>query len=151
MTYICVDNLTITGSGNGLSPYRRQVIIWTNAGILFIGPLRTKFSEILIYIKTFSLKKMHLKMSSAKWRPFCLGLNELTHAWIFARKTEWTVHAILWFWWCFSRIISRPPHYLKPLHNFLAQSKICDENLIACNDKTLKYKHRMGRFFIIKC
>ena len=34
--------------------------------------------EILIGIQTFPFKKMHLKMSSAKWRPFCLGLNVLT-------------------------------------------------------------------------
>ena len=26
---------------------------------------------------TFSFNKMHLKMSSAKWRPFCLGLDVL--------------------------------------------------------------------------
>ena len=32
-----------------------------------------------IEIHTFSLKKIHLKMSSGKWRPFCLGLNVLTH------------------------------------------------------------------------
>ena len=32
----------------------------TNAGILFIGPLETNFSEILIEIHTFSFKKMHL-------------------------------------------------------------------------------------------
>ena len=64
---------------NGLSPERRQAIIWTNAGILLIGPLGTNFSEILIEIYTFSFKKRHLKMSSGKWRPFCLGLNVLTH------------------------------------------------------------------------
>ena len=46
-----------------------------NAGILLIGPLGTNFSEILITIHTFAFKKMHLKMSSEKWRPFCLGLN----------------------------------------------------------------------------
>ena len=63
---------------NGLSPERRQAIILTNAGILLIGPLGTNFSEILIAIETFSFKKMHLKISSAKWRPFCLGLNVLT-------------------------------------------------------------------------
>ena len=34
------------GSDNGLSPDRRQVIIWTNAGILLIGPLGTNFSEM---------------------------------------------------------------------------------------------------------
>ena len=30
--------LTILGSDNGLSPERRQAIIWTNAGILLIEP-----------------------------------------------------------------------------------------------------------------
>ena len=79
MTHICVDNLTIIGSDNGLSPRRRQAIIWTNAGILLTEPLGTNFSELLIEIITFSFKKMHLKMSSGNWRPFCLGLNELTH------------------------------------------------------------------------
>ena len=78
VTHICVVKLTIIGSDNGLSPGRRQAIIWTNAGILLIGLLSTNFSEILIGIQTFSFKKMHLKMSSAKWRPFCLGLNVLT-------------------------------------------------------------------------
>ena len=77
MTHICVGNLTIIGSDNGLSPGRRQAIIWTNAGILLIGPLGTNFSEILSEIITFSFKKMYLKVSSAKWRPFCLGLNVL--------------------------------------------------------------------------
>ena len=77
MTHICVGKLTILGSDNGLSPGRRQAIIWTNAGILLIGPLGTNFSEILIGILTFSFKKMRLKMSSVKWRPFCLGLNVL--------------------------------------------------------------------------
>ena len=33
------SKLTITGSDNGLSPGRRQAIIWTNDGILLIGPL----------------------------------------------------------------------------------------------------------------
>ena len=79
-THICVDKLTTIGSDNGLSPGRRQAIIWTNAGILLIGSLGTNFSEILIGIQTFSFKKMHLKMSSAKWRPSCLGLNVLRAA-----------------------------------------------------------------------
>ena len=63
---------------NGLSPGRRQAIIWTKAGVLLIGPLRTNSSEILIVICTFSFKKMHLKMSSGKWQPFCLGLSVST-------------------------------------------------------------------------
>ena len=70
VTHICVGKLTTIGSDNGLSPGRRQAIIWINAGILLIGPLETNFSEILIGIQTSSFKKIHLKMSSAKWRPF---------------------------------------------------------------------------------
>ena len=78
VTHICVGKLTIIGSDNGLSPGRRQAIIWTNAGILLIEPLGTNSSEILIGIQIFSFKKMSLKMSSGKWRPFCLGLNVIT-------------------------------------------------------------------------
>ena len=77
VTHICVCKLAIIGSDNGLSPGRRQAIIWINAGILLIGPLGTNLSEIYIKILKFSVKKMHLKMSSAKWPPFCLGLNVL--------------------------------------------------------------------------
>ena len=79
VTHICVNKVTIIGSDNGLSPGRRQAIIWTNAGLLLIGPVGTNFSETLINIQTFSFRKMHLKMSSGKWRPFCLGLYVLTH------------------------------------------------------------------------
>ena len=78
VTHICVSKLTIIGSDNGLSPGRRQAIIWTNAGILLIRTVGTNFRELLSKIHAFSFKKMHLKMSSAKWRPFCLGLNVLT-------------------------------------------------------------------------
>ena len=77
VTHICVNKVTIIGSDNGLSPGRRQAIIWTNAGLLLIGPLETNFTETLINIQTFSFRKMHLKMSPGKWRPFCLGLNVL--------------------------------------------------------------------------
>ena len=75
LTHICVNKLTIIGSDNDLSPDRRQAIIRTNAELLFIGPLGTNFSEILIEILTFSFKKMRLNVSSAKRQPFCLGLN----------------------------------------------------------------------------
>ena len=77
--HICVNQLTIIGSDNGLLPDRHQAIIGTNAGILFIGPLGTNFSEILIEILTFSFKKMLLKVSSAKGRPFGPGLNVLNN------------------------------------------------------------------------
>ena len=76
----CVGKLTIIASHNRLSPGRRQAIIWTNAGILLFGPLERNFTEIFIKIHTFLFNKMHLKMSSAKWRQFCLGLNVLINA-----------------------------------------------------------------------
>ena len=68
--HICVGKVTTIGSDNGLSPGRRPAIIWTIARTLLIGPLGANFSEILIRIQTFSFKKMHLKLSSAKLRPF---------------------------------------------------------------------------------
>ena len=77
MTHICVSRPTITGSENGLSPGRRQAIIWTNVGILLIGRWGTNFSENLIEILTFSFTKMRLKVSSVKWWPFCLRVNVL--------------------------------------------------------------------------
>ena len=77
MTHICVNKLTIIGSDNGLSPGQHQTIIWMNAGIGLIGPLWANFSEILNGFQTFSFTKMHLNISFAKWRPFCLGLNVL--------------------------------------------------------------------------
>ena len=83
--HICVGNLTIIGSNKGLLPGRHQAIIGTNAGILLIGPLRTNFSEILTQIHTFSFKKIHLNLSSAKWQPLCLWLNVLmgnSYSWI---------------------------------------------------------------------
>ena len=109
MTHICVGKLTIIGSDNGLSPGRRQAIICTNAEILLIRPLRTNFSEILIEFHMFSIKNMHLKMSSAKWRSFCFGLNVLTYEvrrdFVYSRTPCWMTpsgqqHAIQnqWHW-----------------------------------------------------
>ena len=80
-------------SGNGLSPIRRQAITWTNVHLLSIGPLGANFNEILTKIRNFSLKKMHLKISSAKWRPYCPRGDELT-----------TINAtILASWGCYNR------------------------------------------------
>ena len=84
MTHICVSKLTITGSDDGLSPGWRQVIIWTNTGILLIGPLRTNFSENLIEILTFWFTKMRLKsvvceMTAILSRPQCVKLSLSGH------------------------------------------------------------------------
>ena len=75
--YASVD-CTIIGSDKGLLPAWCQAIIWTNAWILLIRTLWTNFSQILRVIRIFSFKKMHLKMSSGKRRPFCLDLIVLT-------------------------------------------------------------------------
>ena len=64
-------------SDNGLSPGLHQVIIWTNAGILFMGPLGSNFSGILTQTHVFSFQNMHMKMLSVKWQLFCLSLNVL--------------------------------------------------------------------------
>ena len=96
VTHICVGNLPIIGSDNGLSSDRRQAIFWTNAGKFLIGPLGTNFSEILIKIITFSFKKMRSKVSSGKRRPSCLGLNlltEMTSPW---REGNVTKTVLLW-------------------------------------------------------
>ena len=77
-THICVSKLPTIGSDNGLSPGQRQAIIWTNAGILLIGPLWISFSDFFIEIATFSFKKIRFKVSSAKYRPCRRGLNLLT-------------------------------------------------------------------------
>ena len=77
VTHICISKLTTIGSDNGLSPGQCQAITWNSTGILSIRPLQANISEILIGIQTFSFKKIHLKMSSAKWHPFCLNLNVL--------------------------------------------------------------------------
>ena len=79
VTHICIANLTIIGSDNGLLLGRSQSIIWSKAGILLNRPLGTNISEILTEIPIFSFKKMRLKVSSAKWRPFCFGLNVFTN------------------------------------------------------------------------
>ena len=64
-THVCVSKLTTTGSDNGL----------------FDCAIGNKHQWNLNKNIIFSFKKLHLKMSSAKWPPFCLGLNMLnTHS-----------------------------------------------------------------------
>ena len=90
--HIYVSNLTIIGSDNGLLSGWHQAIIWTNAGILLIEPLRTNFSEIIITIQMFPFKKMHLKMLSEQWWPFCLGFNVLTCKQLISPGAKFTQH-----------------------------------------------------------
>ena len=86
MTHVCVNKLAIISSVNGLVLGRRQTIIWTNAVV--IGPLETNFSGILIEINIFSFQKIHSKISSGKWPPFCLGINVLKLACVRTQHTR---------------------------------------------------------------
>ena len=61
-------------------PHRNRETHTSLAQIMLIWPLGTYFSEILIGIQIFLIKKMHLKMSSAEWRPYFLGLSVLNEA-----------------------------------------------------------------------
>ena len=77
MTHICICNLTIIGSDNGLSPGQRQAIIWNNAGILLIGPSGTNISGILIKIHTFPFKKKVLcKLAAILSWPQCVKYDK---------------------------------------------------------------------------
>ena len=70
-------NRPIIDSDNYLSPVRHRIIIWIIAGLKITEHMGTNISEIGIKMQPFSFKKMNSKMSSAKRRPFCLGLNVL--------------------------------------------------------------------------
>ena len=87
----------IIGSDNGMSPGRCEylnqcwnIVNWTP---------RNKFQWNRIKVHSFSLKKMHLNMSSEKWRPFCLGLSVLRPVrWILIniwKRIDWpTLHMV---------------------------------------------------------
>ena len=108
VTHICVSDLAIIGSDNGLSPGQRQAIIRTNADILLIRPLGTNSSEILIEILIFSLKKMRLKVSSAKRQPFCLGLHQywpITNWNHSNNPLNWSSWSVTVWWTCARNIV----------------------------------------------
>ena len=87
MTHICVGNITIIGTNNGLSSGRRKAIIWTNVGIVIIGLLGTNYSEIWIWILPFSFKKINSKMASAKMAIILSRRGELTlSVWVLNRS-----------------------------------------------------------------
>ena len=57
VTHICVGNLAVMGSVNGLSSGRRQAIVCTNAAILLILPLATNFTKLFSNFKYFYQRK----------------------------------------------------------------------------------------------
>ena len=79
--HICIGKLTIIDSDNGLLPRWPQAIIWINARILLTEPLGTNFCEMSIEVQTFSLKKICLKLSSAKLLSISSRPQCVTHLW----------------------------------------------------------------------
>ena len=97
-THICVGKLAIIASDNGLSPGRRQAIMWTNAGILFIRTLGTNFSEIfkrnsLIFIQENAFENVVCEMASISSRPqWVKPPHELDHHSIVIKFSPWWRH-----------------------------------------------------------
>ena len=110
--YASVNWVSIS-SDNGLSPDRRQAIIWTNAGILITGPLGTNFNEIQLKIQKFSIIKMHFTMLSGKWRPFCPGEDGLRP------KSSWSCMADSIF-----KYISLKENSISIKFSFLSHNKL---------------------------
>ena len=70
VTHICISELTIIASGNGLLPGRHPAITWINTGILLIWTLGTNSSEISGEIHTFpSLENVIFEMAALLSRP----------------------------------------------------------------------------------
>ena len=74
--HICVSDLTITGSDNGLLPGQRQAIIRTNAVILLIKPLGTKlqlnfYRNSNIFIQENAFENIACEMAAILSRPQC--------------------------------------------------------------------------------
>ena len=85
MPQIQAANL-VTNSGN------------TAHGVDAIRPIGTNFSEMLIEIQTFPFKKMHLKILSGKWRPFCLGRNVLGSGGVFTGRRIYLLVDVILLW-----------------------------------------------------
>ena len=89
VTHICVGNLVIIGSDNGLSPGRRQAIIRTNAGILLIEPLGKKLQwnfnrNSNIFIQENAFESVVCEMAAILSRPQCVkSLHMMVYIWFY--------------------------------------------------------------------
>ena len=79
MTHIYLGNMIINFSDNGLSPSRRQAIIWTSAGILLFEHLETNFRGI-DFIRENAFGNVAWKMATILFRPQCVkGMIKLSY------------------------------------------------------------------------
>ena len=101
-----------------------------NVGILLIGTLGIKFRAISIEINIFSLKKLYLKMSSAKWWPFCPGGASDASLKNTCKHTTW-IHYVLMT--CLRVLIA----WVSCIH-FVCYGMNIDRNW---HDDVIKWKH----------
>ena len=77
VTHICVSRLPITGSDNGLSPGRRQAVIWTNWNIVnwtLRNKLQWKFNRNSnIFIHENAFESFVCEMAAILSRPQCVN------------------------------------------------------------------------------
>ena len=75
---------------------------------------------ISVKIQAFSFKKLHMKLSSAKWQPFCSGLNVLSHCGLVMSYGMWDLgqngHYRVWCWGQLDPL-STPLNTLRPRQN----------------------------------
>ena len=86
-----------------LAPIRHQSIIQSHDGLKLIRLFCTIFNDIKIH--SFSFRKWHFLMSSAKRWPFCLWLNMLylmKLTWDVAQKPFCNSHTLYLIWELFS-------------------------------------------------
>ena len=117
VAHICVGILSIIGLDNGLSPGRRQPIIWTNTGKLLMGSLGKKLQwnfnqNSYIFIIRNAFENIVWKMAAilsqclnvlrsrthTSWMTICLEQRLLCGEWGTGWLKDFTP-CILWFVW----------------------------------------------------
>ena len=78
MSHVCVNELSSIGSGNGLARTCAKRLPVPMATYCQLNPREQTLEEIWTKIQNFSLMKMLLKMSSAKWQSRGGELNPFT-------------------------------------------------------------------------
>ena len=111
VTHICVSKLTFIGSDNGLSPGRRQAIIWTNATNIIKLNLRNKLQWNLkrnsyIFIQENAFENVVCEMAAILSRPQCV--NKISLKWLhwnvflkvplMMKQHQFSLQVMAWRW-----------------------------------------------------
>ena len=108
VTHICVCNLIIIGSDNGLSPGQHQTIIWTNVGILLIGPFSNEplwffylnwsifikenaFESVVWAMATYFAQPQHINMQNLWYRLMIISLSNAEKPCWLQPNTRWII------------------------------------------------------------